>query len=281
MLKNDSRIELWRNTIQLFHKYNRPPFVGPFKATGLKYIVERLFLTSEYEEKKPDIVSSGETGWMILELTTRSKSKKPKLDKYRTIDSNYLSTYGLHIHKREPDVLSSRLSYVDDGPYCQIIVKDVLQLKKEENIQNQNLKDNLIEANGKELKKLPQIPFTLVPEMSLPEVRQGLVDIVLNLFEQNNPGKTLGEIVDEGLERLANKISVTEKRSLMDKVKSQLDVLIRKHLNGYLEFKENHYRTTGKFKQHHKTMGHISSKLREWTGEGIDKTLDNFTQKKS
>lgn len=279
MHENDSRITLWRNTIQLFHRYNRPPFIGPFKAAGLKYIVERLFLTKEYEEKKPDIVASGERGWMILELTTSSNSKKPKLDKYKTIDSSYLSTYGLPIHKREPDVLSSRLSYVDDGAYCQIIVKDVLQLKKEEHIKNQNLKDKLIEAKGKDLRKLPQIPFTLVPEMSLPEVRQGLVDMVLNLFEQDNPGKTLGEIVDEGLERLADKISVTEKRSLMDKTKSQLDILVRKHLNGYLEVKENRYRATDKFKQHHKTMGLISSKLREWTGESVNKTLDNFTQK--
>jgi len=77
----DDRIALWRNTIQLFHRYNRPDFVGPFNAIGLSYVVERPFLTKQGEERKPDIVASGDSGWMILELTTTLGSKKKKKKK--------------------------------------------------------------------------------------------------------------------------------------------------------------------------------------------------------
>ena len=70
----DYRIVLWRNTIQLFHEYRRLNFVGPFKAAGFNYVVDRPFLTRQGEKRQPDIVASGETGWLVLELTTDQKS---------------------------------------------------------------------------------------------------------------------------------------------------------------------------------------------------------------
>ena len=33
---NTIRIDTWRNTLQLFHRYNKPKFVGPFYAAGYK-----------------------------------------------------------------------------------------------------------------------------------------------------------------------------------------------------------------------------------------------------
>jgi hypothetical protein len=274
----DDRIALWRNTIQLFHRYNRPDFVGPFNAIGLSYVVERPFLTKQGEERKPDIIASGDSGWMILELTTQPGSKEPKLDKYKAIDPRYLNQYVSNIHDGAPDILSSRLSFVDDGHYCQIIVKDILRVEKEEYLNNLYLKNALERAKGADLRKLPEIPVSIVPEQnSKPkEICRGLVDIVMQLFEPNSDGKTSIQLVDEGLERLSDKVGVTEKRRLMDKVNNVMEDLIKNHLHEYLELtKEGKYKATEKFKQHHKTMGYIASRLRDWAAPGPQRTFDD------
>jgi len=128
------------------------------------------------------------------------------------------------------------------------------------------------------LRKLPEIPVSIVPEQgSKPkEICRGLVDIVMQLFEPNSDGKTLIQLVDEGLERLSDKVGVTEKRRLMDKVNNVMDDLIKNHLPEYLEFKEGKYKATAKFKQHHKTMGYISSRLGDWAAPGPQKTWDDI-----
>ena len=110
------------------------------------------------------------------------------------------------------------------------------------------------------------------------EIRRGLIEIVMQLFAPNSEGKTPIQMVDEGLERLIDKVGVTEKHALIDRVKYQMEVLIGNHLSGYLEFKDNTYRATEKFKQHHKTMDYISSKLKEWSGPG-PLTLPEFFSK--
>ncbi len=281
MPEPDYRIALWRNTVQLFHEYKRTNFVGPFKAAGFNYIVDLPFMTRQGEPRKPDIVASGETGWLVLELTADQKSKEAQLDKYRAIDPRYLSNYGLFTHKSPPDIISSRFDFVDDGLFCQIFVKDIFNLKNEEQIVNQHLKTELIKAKemGLDLRKLPEIPITLLPEIkNQQEIRRGLIEIVMQLFAPNSVGKTPVQMVDEGLERLIDKIGVTEKHALMDRIKYQMDVLIENHLSGYLEFKDNTYRATEKFKQHHKTMEYVASKLKEWAGPG-PLTLPEFFSK--
>ena len=264
----DNRIVLWRNTIQLFYQYNRPGFVGPFKAAGFSYNVEPLFLSSEQGANlEPDIVASCETGWLILELTTQPKSKEPKLGRYRSVDPRYLSQYGLSVHDGEPDVMTSRLSdNVDDGPYCQITVDNILKIEKEDYLQNQRLKDELIKAGGMDLRKLPDIPITILPEMKWKEIRRGLVEIVMQLLDPSSEGKTPVQLVDEGLERLSDKIRPEVKGRLITKVKTAMEDLIQNHLSEYLEFKDGKYGATEKFKTHHKTMEFIALRLKEWAG---------------
>ena len=265
--EHDDRIVLWRNTIQLFYQYNRPGFVGPFKAAGFKYNIEPLFLSSEQGANlEPDIVASCETGWLILELTTQPKSKEPKLDRYRSIDPRYLSQYGLSVHDGEPDVMTSRLSFVDDGPWCQIMVDNVLKIEKEERLHNQCLKDELIKAEGMDLRKLPDIPITILPEMKRKEIRRGLVEIVMQLFDPSSEGKTLVQLVDEGLDRISDKIRPEVKGRLVAKVKTAMDDLTQNRLSEYLEFEDARYKATEKFKTHHKTMEFITSRLKGWAG---------------
>ncbi len=281
MPEHDYRITLWRNTIQLFHERRRPHFVGPFKAAGFNYVVDLPLMTRQGELPKPDIIASGETGWLVMELTADQKSKESKLNNYKTIDPRYLSNYGLPTHDSPPDIICSRFDFVDDGSFCQIFVKDFFDLKNEEQIINLHLKTELIKAKEMrlDLRKLPEIPITLVPEMkNHQEICRGLIEIVMQLFTPGSPGKTPIQIVDEGLERLHDKIGVTEKHALIERVKFQMDVLIGKHLSGYLEFKDNTYKATDKFKQHHMTLEFVASRLKEWAGPG-PLTLPEFFSK--
>lgn len=201
MTKSDDRIVLWRNGIQLFNKYTN--FTGPFKSAGFdKYIVEQPFLTNDGEDVSPDIISSGNDGWVVFELTTSPNSKEHNLEKYRKADPRYLNQHGLKVHTIEPDIISGRLESVPDGPVCKLIIKDILQVEDPQYLKNQNLASHLKLTNGTDLSKLPQIPITLVPEMDSKsgEVRRGLVDIVMKLFDPSCEGMTPIQMVDEGLD---------------------------------------------------------------------------------
>ena len=108
MTEVDERVSLWRSAIVLFHQFNRPPFIGPFKQAGFEYVICRDFLTSTGETREPDIVGSGPSGWAVVELTAEPKSKAAKLDSYRGIDALYLGTYGLRVHSIPPDTFAGR-----------------------------------------------------------------------------------------------------------------------------------------------------------------------------
>ncbi len=245
----------------------------------MDYVVETLFLTKKAEERVPDIAGSGESGWIVVEITTQSGSKEPKMRSYLSIDPRYLAQHALRAHDEQPDVISSRLSFVDDGPYCQLIVRDHLDVLKEEHIDNQSLKDALIRSRGSDLRRLPEIPITLLPEMKALEIRRGLIDIVMQLFKPGCSGKSLVQVVDEGLERLSNTLSVPAKSKLGKKVKQELDGLVKGAMNEYLFFDETEsvYKSTDKFKPHPKTMERIALALKEWAGLGPQKTLESWT----
>ncbi len=97
------------------------------------------------------------------------------------------------------------------------------------------------------------------------EIRRGLIDIVMKIFDPSCEGMTPLQIVDEGLERLANVVNVTKKKSLINKVKNQMDLLISNHIKDYLEYKDGKYRKTEKFKRHYAVMESISIELKKWS----------------
>ena len=150
---------------------------------------------------------------------------------------------------------------------------------KEEHIYNQTLKEALINSRGADLRRLPAISITLLPEMRPLEIRRGLIDLVLQLFEPGSSGKSLVQLVDEGLERLSETISVPAKSKLRDSVKREMDGLAKGPMNGYLFFDETErvYKSTEKFKPHPKTMERIALALKDWAGIGLQKTLDYWT----
>jgi len=245
----------------------------------MNYLVECLLMTRNGENKTPDIVASGSSGWLVLEITTHPGSKEPRLRTYLSIDPRYLAQQCLIYHDAQPDVISSRLSFVDDGPHCQLILRDRFEVIKAENIKNQSLRDELIKSQGEDLRRLPTIAITLLPEMRPQEIRTGLIDIIMHLFKPGSEGKRLIDIVDEGLERISDTVSVPAKSRLKDSVKREMNGLLKGALNGYLFYDENEgvYKATDKFRPHPKTMERIALALKEWAGIGPQKTLDSWT----
>jgi hypothetical protein len=262
----DRRIILWRNTIALFHQLNKPGFVGPFRKAGYVYRVEPILSTRRTgEEKNPDMVASSSSGWLLLELTCNDTSKEAKLDAYKQIEPRSLSQYGLQVHRSAPDTICSRLSEVDDGNHCQLIVRDVVSVRKLDCLSDAALKLALQEFSGTELTKLPNIAISLLPESKNHEVRRGLVDIVMQIFQPDSKGKTAYQMVEEGLDKLADKVSARNKTAMMDRVKREMDVLMNHDLKGYLELGDDGtYAPTDRFREHPMTLERISSRLWEW-----------------
>jgi hypothetical protein len=208
-----------------------------------------LLLSPNGEERKPDIVASAASGWVVLELSFNDTAKEGKLREYSQIDHRYLGQYGLISHTSPPDVLSSRLRFVEDGPFCQLVVSNRLDVVKDERIANDDLRRALVEARGTDLTQLPSLPFTLVPEMvSHPqEIREGLVGLILQIFAPGSAGIRASELVDKGLERLADAIGPKDKSTLISKVEEQMKTLLT-GLGGYLEESERVVRASAKWK---------------------------------
>jgi hypothetical protein len=239
-------------------------------------VVESPFCTKNAEDRTPDLVGSGNSGWLVVEITTQPGSKEPNLRSYLLIDPRYLAQYGLRTHDAQPDVLSSRLSFVDDGNYCQLIVRDHLEVIKEDCVLNKSLRSELLKSRGADLTRLPGIAITLLPEMRPQEIRRGLLDLVMQIFKPGSSGKGLMQLVDEGLERLSETVSIPARSRLRDSVKREMDGLAKGALRDYLYFNEAEsvYKPTDKFKQHPKTMERIALILRDWAGIGPQKTLE-------
>ena len=175
----------------------------------------------------------------------------------------------------DPDVICSRLEYVDDGSYCEIIVKDKFRVFKPEYIQNEVLRKSLLGAQKKRisLAKLPTLYFTLVPEMASKgrEIRYGIFDGVMQIFAPSSEGKTVEQLVSDGLERIEDHISEFGKKELHRAVREQMEFLRTKFLSDYLIEKEGVYQKSQKFTDRASTLGAINRKLYEWV------TIDQAT----
>lgn len=278
----DDRITLWRNTLHLFYESKKPPYIGPFKQAGLsKIVIDSPFITTDSKEMHPDIVSSGGDGWIVLEITTKPSSKECQLNFYTQINPRNLGTYGLRQHTKEPDVICARLEPATDGPFCQLILRDRLQFNNEACIKNNSLRKALNEANDRlDLHKLPNISIVIVPEMAgkSKELRRGIFDIVMQLFAKDCEGKTVEQIVKEGLDKINTCISPRDRSSLESSVKTQMDVLVRDHLSEYLMFDETTrcYKVKEHADLHANTKGSIVRELKKWAGG--DRSLEEFSE---
>lgn len=275
--ENDQRLILWRNTIQLFHSYKNQGFIGPFYSSGyVNYRVESPLSERETGKRRvPDIFACGPSGWIVIELTCDSESKKGQLDADKKLDPRSLSGYGYEAYTSPPETISSRLIENNDQGHCQIVVYPSFILKNEEYITDHTLRKALVETKGKDLKKIPEIPISLVPEMKNFEIRRGLVDIIMQIFYEKSEGKTPYQMCEEGLERLFELVSPSARESLVVKIQQEMDILIRTDLAGYIEFKEGKYKSTSKLKPYPLSRQVITQKLQSWANPS-QRTIRDF-----
>lgn len=278
-----SRIQLWRNTVQLFHRYRALGFVGPFLEAGYRdYSVEPYLEDDDGGEKRPDIlaVDTSRKRWVEIELTLRAESKQAKLQRYQSINPGFLSNYGYQGIEAKPDVLSSRLSPYDDGPYCQLIVESNLKILRKEHLDDDLLKGKLESAEGSDMRRLPEIPITIVPESKSSEIRRGLVDQVLQLFDPNSKGKRPDDFVKEGLERLYPRVGLKKRNELTENVRKELDDLVKNYLSDNLRVVDGAYTVVEGYKPHHKTTESIAKSVKRWVdAKSLSTSLDQFHQK--
>lgn len=266
----DSRLVLWRNTIQLFHESRHQGFVGPFKKAGFReYRPEPLLKTPEGDDGEPDIVSwNDKREWVVLELTLNSESKCDQLERYSRLDPRYLENLGVLSVTLPPDVICSRVDESDDGPFCSIIVKKSFRVFREDKLANTNLAAELKSLENTDLGKLPSLPISLLSESRGAELRRGIVDHILQLFQPESRGLSAEEIVDNALERLAPIVRVEKRINLIKRVRAEMDSLARRELSQYLlsdgagVFRS---KTPGNM-DHYAARLRVSSILKEWAG---------------
>lgn len=268
LAESRQRIVLWRRAVHLFHEYKSTGFLGPFKKAGYdEYKVEPTFLDGDGAPGEPDIVATSDTSWMCLEITSWDGSKKDKLESYGKLEPAYLGGYGLRKHQCYPNVLSARFDSNDDGPHCQLLLNDILGAKDCDYISDPLLRDAIKQSIGMDLKRIPQTKFTIVPECTKQEIRKGIVDQVMQLFEPGSQGFTAVEMTENALDSLNDKIGPKKKATLVSHIKEQMDILTKGELKDYMTMADD-----GKFKQrddfqdHHATREKIGMILRKWAG---------------
>lgn len=176
----------------------------PFaKANLSQFRIESKLNTTSGERKNPDIIAWNSKIWLIIDLTFNDHSKAGQLDGYKKIDPRELLIYTSDGPKKiPPETMSSRLSFNNDGDHCQIVVKDIFDIRKEEFIHDSTLRNELIKMRGKSLKNAPTLPITLVPEMEGEEIREGIASYVMQLFDGKSEGKTAYDLCKKGLDRI-------------------------------------------------------------------------------
>ncbi|WP_342685945.1 hypothetical protein [Methanoculleus sp. UBA291] len=155
-----------------------------------------------------------------------------------------------------------------------MLLLEQLRVEKAERVRNVRLRESLIAADGTLLSRLPELPIAFVPESVHDKngVRVGLIDIVLQIFAPNSTGKTAAEMADAGLERLARKIDPRKRNDLINKIESEMNVLVSDYLTGYLERREDgKYAPKEKYANTPNQRGAIWSRMRAWAfSEQVD-----------
>lgn len=264
----EQKLDTWRKTIQLFHNYNRPRFRGPFLTAGFReYKIEQKMGDALGSKYSIDIVASNKESWIIVEITTNGDSKEPKLMEYKNIHPSFLGNCDLEIPSCQADVMTSRPQPVNDGPFCQIIVGTNLEVKNVSFIRFDKLREALVDASGADLSKLPSLSVTLLPDFNTNDIRKGIADQVMQLFEGESRKKRPMDIVDEALDKIQDKISGNDRQNLIGKVQELMDSLVNHELKDYL-VKDGlgYYVAKEDCSDHPATRKKVMGVLKDWAG---------------
>lgn len=278
------RMNAWRRTILLFHCYNQLSggYEGPFHAAGYKdYVIESLLspIKAVKDDPKPDIAAwdNERRKGLIVEITTNPNNisdKIKQLSRFKeNIDISSLSQYGGVVDSGYDVVLSQLKFYKENISFCQVEVGEKFDARNEQLLSDETLKEKIVNFKKHSLvENVPEISIALHPEMSGSEIRVGIAALVMSLFKSDRVGMTVREFTDRGLERISEKISVSEKEKLQNKVASNLETLVKYYLGGYLLYdkKTEMYQKTPngeKVSQYFASKKAVMLRLQYWIDE--------------
>jgi hypothetical protein len=273
----NNRLKVWQNTFQLFCKYNHLNYVGPFIAAGYSGpVFEYLFLVKNSGGyKTPDLVSenSSSGGWVVIDMTFNSKQKGDQLDSYKSIEPRSSSQYGMNF-KGEPDVILSQLSNADIANCCQLSVDSIFSVQKSHLLTDQNLAKELENFSGTDLSHYPQISIHLLSEMHRPEIRVGLISIIMQLFNPESEGMTIDDMCKIGLDKMFEFTSNAARSKLCSNISAVMQNLLETNdkLKKLIQFKDGKYCLTEKGLQMSKNLSPgskftIQNELIEWAND--------------
>ena len=282
----EDRMTLWRRTLYLFEEFKHNGWKGPFLRANYKrqngpgppYIIERQVLDFKGNTYQPDVIASSDTSWSIVDLTLNDDSKAHIFLKYGKINPSSLRNHGMNVPSTAPELMSSRLKPSNEFGFTQLIVSSIFSIVDLDAIKDSVLKGSLAEMIGADLSKIPQIPITILPESPENELREGILPTIMKMFDPHHPTFTVSEIVDMGLERLSEVVSIGAKKSLIDRVQSLMESLYKgpnAPLKDWLIVNENKYSIREELTST-KPPRSISQKLSEWANKTTS-TLDEFT----
>ncbi len=214
--------------------------------------------------------------WLCIEITLNDCEKTEQLSAYSQLDPRNLVIYGIDGIIKAPDVVCSRYFEYDEGKFCQIIVNGHLKVTGLEFLTDINLQEALRRSENVDIRNMPDIPITIIPELSDSELKISLCGHVMQLFCPECTPKTAIDIVADGLERLVDFIPITARKQLDRKVEKELDYLVATHLKNYLEKNGDQYQARGEISDHFQVRHKVNTILKQWCSEKRMPTLDDF-----
>ncbi len=280
-----TKLGLWRFALRLFHRSSVPvEWEGPFHKAGFSdYRIEERVYDRHSKPITPDISSVSLRAFAVVELTTGSESKSTKIARYATVNLSSLANIGLVLPAGNPQAIPIVVRVHEGVPdnCTQVIYGETIKLRDVELITDSSLRDALRHLDGQPRVYAGQIDMAFCSESSLEEIRNGLLDQIKSILI--TPGKRLSphDMVMEGLGIASSHISSRAKESLVEKVRTSMDVLARGprgRLTKYLQYTDGEYSSRLSKRPQGKTLEAIEERLDDWIREARDRTQKTLYQ---
>ena len=102
---------------------------------------------------------------------------------------------------------------------------------------------------------------------------------MLQTFSPPGTGKRLIDIVDEALDQLSDRVSVADKKALVDAVRDHIRVLVKDHLPGYLVLEDDILKPKKLLSPHSRAREAVARAIKEWAGQAQPRPLESFPER--
>ncbi len=277
MVDGLSSLELWRYAAHLFHATRNPDWEGPLRAAGFRdYKVNAKLFDAQGNSMQPDITAVSPSTWLLVEVTARPKSKQTQVEAYTAGECRFLNRdHGLPVPEGlpPPELLVIRAQEkVEDGCAQVVVTGHGVTVASLSEIRDPTLQRALAQLPAAPRVNLPSLSIAFAPDCSRTwEVRRGLIPSVMELLQKPTKLATADDLVNEGLDFLADRISVEDRKRLIEIVKQSMEELIAAR-NGWLAtdltVDSGAYRSARTEPPHHRSLERIATSLGAWVDAG-------------